>query len=138
MIVQGLTLTFKQELFTATHDLTTDVIKIALYDSDADLSPSTTTYSATNEVSGTGYSAGGETLTGAAITVASGKVIVDFDDVTWASSTITARGALIYNSSKSDKSIMVLDFGSDRTSNASDFPVRFPNPTATEAIIRMA
>jgi len=137
MIVQGTTDTFKQELLSGTHDFTGDTFKMALYTSDASLSRSTTTYSATNEVSGTGYTAGGAALTGATITLSNGVAYVDFDDVTWAASSITARGALIYNSSKSDRAVMVLDFGSDRTSNP-DFTVKLPAATAAAALIRLA
>lgn len=137
MIVQGLTDSFKQELLSGTHDFTGDTFKIALYTSSASLSRSTTTYSVTNEVSGTGYTAGGATLTGASIAFSSGVAYVDFDDVTWAASDITARGAMIYNSSKSNKAVFVLDFGSDRTSNP-DFTVKFPAATAAAALIRLA
>jgi len=138
MIVQGLTDSFKEELLSGTHDFTSDTFKIALYTSDASLGNSTTVYTTSNEVSGTGYTAGGATLTGAAIAFASGVAYVDFSDVTWASSTITARGALIYNSSKSNKAVIVLDFGSDRTSSASPFVVTFPAATANDALIRLA
>ena len=137
-ITQAMCSSFKSELLGGTHDLDTDVLKIALYVSAATLGASTTAYSATNEVSGTGYTAGGATLAGAVITLSGTTAFVDFNDVTWTTSTITARGALIYNSTKANRAIAVLDFGSDKTSTASDFTVQFPTPDATNAIIRLA
>lgn len=132
---------FKQEILVATHNFTAatgHTFKIALYTSSATLGASTTAYSATNEVSGTGYSAGGNTLTSVTPTTSGTTAYCDFADTTWASSTITARGALIYNSSASNKAVCVLDFGSDRTSTAGDFTITFPTADATNAIIRIA
>ena len=138
-ITQAMCNSFKTELLGGTHDLDTDTIKIALYTSSATLDASTTTYSTTNEVTGsTGYSAGGNTLSGAAITLSGSTAIVDFSDTTWSSATITARGALIYNSSKSNRAIAVLDFGSDKSSTNGDFTVVFPTADASNAIIRIA
>ena len=138
-ITQAMCNSFKTELLGGTHDLDTDTIKIALYTSSATLGASTTAYSTTNEVTAsTGYTAGGNTLSGAAITLSGSTAIVDFTDTTWSSSTITARGALIYNSSKSDKAIAVLDFGSDKSSTNGDFTVVFPAADASNAIIRIA
>lgn len=137
-ISQALCTSFKSELLGGTHDLDTDVIKIALYTSSATLSAATTAYSASNEVSGTGYTATGNTLSGAAISVDGTTAIVDFSDTTWSSATITARGALIYNSSKSDRAIAVLDFGGDKTSTNGDFTIQFPAAAAATAIIRIA
>lgn len=136
-IVQAVTTSFKKELLEGTHDFTTDTFKIALYTSDASLGASTTAYSATNEVSGTGYSAGGATLTVTAPTTSGSKAYIDIADVTWASSTITARGALIYNSSKSNKAVAVLNFGLDRSSSASDFVITFPAAGPSTAILRI-
>lgn len=136
-VTQAMCLSFKKEILEGIHDLTTDVLKIALYTSDATLNEDTTAYSATNEVSGTGYSAGGATLTTTAPSISSGVVVVDFADVTWSAATITARAALIYNSSKSDRAVCVLDFGSDKTKTAADFVVTFPEANATDAIIRI-
>jgi len=136
-ITQAMCNSFKAELLGGTHDLDTDVIKIALYTSSATLDSTTTAYAATNEVSGTGYTAGGATLTGAVIT-SGATSYVDYADATWASASITARGALIYNSSKSNKAIAVLDFGSDKTSTTGDFTVVFPAAGASTAIIRIA
>jgi hypothetical protein len=138
-ITQAMCNSFKTELLGGTHDLDTDTIKIALYTSSATLGASTTAYSTTNEVTAsTGYTAGGNTLSGAAITLSGSTAIVDFTDTTWSSSTITARGALIYNSSKSDKAIAVLDFGSDKSSTNGDFTIVFPTADASNAIIRIA
>ena len=138
-ITQAMCNSFKTELLGGTHDLDTDVIKIALYTSSATLDASTTAYSTTNEVTGSaGYTAGGNTLSGAAITLSGSTAIVDFSDTTWSSATITARGALIYNSSKSNKAIAVLDFGSDKSSTNGDFTIVFPAADASNAIIRIA
>ena len=137
-ITQAMCNSFKTELLGGTHDLDTDVIKIALFTSSATLGASTTAYSTSNEVSGTGYTAGGNTLSGATISLSGSTAIVDFTDTTWSSATITARGALIYNSSKADRAIAVLDFGSDKSSTNGDFTVVFPAADASNAIIRIA
>ena len=137
-ITQAMCTSFKTELLGGVHDLDTDAIKIALFTSTATLGAATTAYSTTNEVSGTGYTAGGNTLTGAAISASGTTAIVDFDNTTWASSTITARGAMIYNSSKSNRAIAILDFGSDKTSTDGDFTVQFPVADASNAILRIA
>ena len=137
-ITQAMCNSFKTELLGGTHDLDTDTIKIALFTSSATLGASTTAYSTSNEVSGTGYTAGGNTLSGATISLSGSTAIVDFTDTTWSSATITARGALIYNSSKSDKAIAVLDFGSDKSSTNGDFTVVFPAADASNAIVRIA
>jgi len=139
-ISQALCTSFKVECLTATHDFTNgsgDTFKIALYTSSATLGASTTVYSATDEVSGTGYTAGGNTLTNVTPTSAGVIAFGDFADTTWSASTITARGALIYNSSKSNRAVIVLDFGLDRSSSASDFIVQFPTADSTNAIIRI-
>lgn len=137
-ISQAMCSSFKQQLFLGEHDLDTDVIKLALYTSSATLDASTTAYSTTNEVSGTGYTAGGNTLTGATVSLSGTTAYVDFSDTTWTTATITARGALIYNSSKSNKAIAVLDFGADKTSTAGSFTVQFPTNDASSAILRIA
>ena len=137
-ISQALCSSFKSELLGGTHDLDTDVIKIALFTSSATLGASTTAYSTTNEVSGTGYTAGGNTLASAAISLDGTTAIVDFADTTWSSATITANGALIYNSSKADRAIAVLAFGGDKTSTNGDFTIQFPAADAANAIIRIA
>lgn len=119
---------------------TSQVFKIALFTSAATLGASTTVYSTSNEVTGTGYTAGGKTLTIAAVPTSSGTTAyLDFSDVTWTSSTITARGALIYLADgATNPAIAVLDFGADKTSTAGDFTVQFPVADATNAIIRIA
>jgi hypothetical protein len=131
---------FKQQLFLGEHDLDTDTIKMALYISAATLDASTTVYSTSNEVSssGTNYTAGGNTLTGATVSLSGTTAFVDFADTSWTTATFTARGALIYNSSKSDKAIAVLDFGSDKTATNGTFTVQMPANTASDALIRIA
>jgi len=137
-IVQSMVSSFKQQILLGEHDLDTDVIKIALYTSAADLDAGTTVYSTSNEVVGVGYTAGGNTLTGATVSLSGTTAYVDFANTTWAASTITARAALIYNSSKSNKAIAVLDFGSDKTTTANNFTVQFPTNDASSAIVRIA
>lgn len=139
-ITQAMTTSFKKELMEGVHDFTTHVFKIALYTSSATLDATTTAYSATNEVSGTNYTAGGNTLTvtGGAVSTSGTTAYIDFSDTTWADATITARGALIYNSSASNKAVAVLDFGADKTSTAGDFTVSFPTADASNAIARIA
>ena len=132
---------FKSELMTATHDFTNssgDTFKLALYTSSASLDASTTAYSATNEASGTGYSAGGGTLTNVTPTSSGTTAFTDFADLTFSSATITARGCLIYNDTDSDKAVAVLDFGGDKTSTNGDFTIQFPTADASNAIIRIA
>jgi hypothetical protein len=129
---------FKQQILLGEHDLDTDTIKLALYTSAATLSAATTAYTTSDEVVGTGYTAGGNTLTGATVSLSGTTAYVDFSDTTWTTATITARGALIYNSSKSNKAIAVLDFGADKTSTAGSFTVQFPTNDASSAIVRIA
>ena len=115
-IVQTQTTSFKAELYQGIHDLTTDVIKIALYTANANLNADTTVYSSTNEVAATGtYVAGGATMTGITVSTSDYTAYVGFDNVSW-TGVITARCALIYNSTQGNKSVAVLDFGSDKTS----------------------
>jgi len=137
-ISQAMCSSYKEQLLGAVHDMDTDVFYIALYTSSATLSAATTVYAATNEVAGAGYTAGGNILSGAAITLSGTTAFVDFSNTTWTTATITARGALIYNSSKSNKAVAVLDFGSDKSSTAGDFTVIMPTPDATNALIRIA
>jgi hypothetical protein len=140
-ITQAMCTSFKQELLTGTHNFTNgtgDTFKIALFTSSATLGAATTAYSTSNEVSGTGYTAGGNTLTNVTPTTSGTTAFTDFADTTWSSATITARGALIYNSTDSDKAVVVLDFGSDKTSTAGDFTIQFPTADASNAIIRIA
>ena len=133
---------FKKELLEAVHNFKNSggsTFKIALYTNSASFDASTTAYTATNEVSGTGYSAGGNTLTRVDPTSSGTTAFTDFADTTWSSSTITARGALIYNDSAAgNPAVVVLDFGSDKTSTNGDFTVVFPTADASNAIIRIA
>jgi hypothetical protein len=139
-ITQTLCTSFKKELMEGVHDFTTHTFKIALYTSSATLDATTTAYSSTNEVSGTGYTATGETLTitGGAVSVSGTTVFVDFSDVTWVGATFTARGALIYNDTVSgDPAVAVLDFGSDKAASSANFVVTFPTADASSAIVRI-
>jgi len=137
-LLQGLTSSFKEELPKAVHDLLTDTIRMALYTGSADLGPTTTVYTATNEASGTGYVAGGITLTGAAITLDGRTACITFNNAVFPAPNLVARGALIYNASKANKSVAVLDFGADKTGNGVNFTVTFPVSTATTAVLRIA
>ena len=139
---------FKKELLYGAHDFDAssgDTFKIALYTSSATLNAATTAYATTNEVSGTNYTAGGGTLTPVDPTSSGTTALLDFVDETWSSATITARGALIYNTTPNTTSIsltnpavIVLDFGGDKTSTAGNFTVVFPTADASNAIIRIA
>jgi hypothetical protein len=137
-IQQGLTNSFKQEMLQAGQNLATDTLRMALYTAFSDIGSLTTVYTTTNEVVGTGYVAGGELITGATISTDgnTGTVYVDFADVSWPGASFTARGALIYNVTRSNKSIAVLDFGSDKTFSAVSNTVILPANTATTALIR--
>jgi len=138
---------FKLELLTAIHAFTTTVVrgattadtfKVALYTSSASLTAATTAYSATNEASGTGYTAAGNTLTSAATSSSGTTAFVDFADSSWTTASFTSRGALIYNSTQSNKAVVVLDFGSDKTVSTGTFTIVFPTADASNAIIRLA
>lgn len=145
-ITTAMCTSFKKELLEAKHDfnLTSgDTFKIALFTSSATLGASTTNYSATNEVSGTGYTAGGNTLTNIDPTTSGTTAFVDFADTTWTSATITANGALIYNTTMdagtgTTNAVAVLAFGGDKTSTNGDFVIQFPAADASNAIIRIA
>jgi hypothetical protein len=136
-IVQTQTTSFKKQLYSAVHNLASDTLKIALYSASADLNADTTAYSATNEISGTGYTAGGQTITGVVISSTGTTAYVSFDNVNWTGASFTARCALVYNSSQGNKSIAVLDFGADKTTT-STFTIALPSNTATAALIRSA
>ena len=134
-IVQTQTTSFKAELYQGVHDLTTDVIKIALYTASANLNETTTAYSAINEVPNTGtYAAGGAQLTPITVSSSGYTAYVGFPNISWTGA-ITARCALIYNVTQGNKSIAVLDFGSDKTSTTT-FTITMPANTATAALIR--
>ena len=134
-ILQTQTTCFKAELYQGVHNLLTDTLKIALFTANADLNESTTVYSTANEVTGTGYVAGGITLTGVTVNSSGYTAYVNFNNAVF-NAAVTARCALIYNSSEGNKSIAVLDFGSDKTS--ANFTVTMPANTATSALIRSA
>jgi hypothetical protein len=140
-IQQGLTNSFKQEMLQAGQNLATDTLRMALYTAFSDIGPLTTVYTTTNEVVGTGYVAGGVAVTGATISTDTtgpnaGTVYVDFNDVAWPGANFTARGALIYNVTRSNKSVAVLDFGSDKTFSSTSNTVVMPVNSATTALIR--
>ena len=133
MILQTQTTSFKLELYTGVHNLSTNTLKVALYTASANLDESTTVYSATNEVTGTGYVAGGIALSGVTISSDGYTAFVNFNDAVFNAS-VTARCALIYNFTQANKSIAVLDFGSDKTST--NFTIVMPANTASSALIR--
>jgi hypothetical protein len=154
-ITQAICTSFKQELLQGIHNFTNGAgggtttttgtgnsFKLALYTSSATLDATTTAYTVTNEVSGTGYSAGGGALTNVTPTTSGTTALTDFADLTFSSATITARGALIYNSSTTagtaNRAVVVLDFGGDKSSSAGDFTIQFPTADASNAIIRIA
>jgi hypothetical protein len=142
-ITQAMCTSFKLALLNGEMDFSSDTsqtFKIALYTSSASLDAATTAYSATNEVSGTGYTAGGNTLTVSAGNPQSSgtTAFLTFDNTTWSTATITARGALIYQSGGSNPAVAVLDFGADKTSTAGDFQIQFPTADASNAILRIA
>lgn len=140
-ITTAMTTSFKKEVLEALHDFNVSggsTFKLALYTSAADLGAATTAYSATNEVSGTGYTAGGVTLTNIDPVTSGTTGFADFADATFTDATITAAGALIYNSSQSNRAVAVLSFGGDKTSTNGDFVIQFPVADASNAIIRIA
>ena len=136
-ITSGITISFRREILLGEHDLDTNSLKLALYTNVASLSDGTTVYTTSNEVVGTGYSAGGVVLAGIDVTTDSSVAVVSITDAVVTASTITARGALIYNSSQANKAIAVFDFGSDKSSSNGDFTVQFPAAAAATAIIRI-
>lgn len=138
-IQQGLTNSFKQDMLQAGQNIITDTLYMALYTAFSDIGPTTTAYTTTNEVVGTGYTAGGVQVTGAIINtdVNTGTVYVNFNNVSWPGASFTARGALIYNTSSSNKSVLVLDFGADKSFNTTNNTVTMPVNSATTALIRL-
>jgi len=133
-IVQTQTTSFKKELYQGIHDLSTDTIKIALYTASADLNSDTAAYSSTNEVSASGYTAGGQIMTGVAISSDGYVAYANWANVSWTTA-VTARCALIYNASKANRSVAVLDFGADKSSSTT-FLITMPANTSTSALIR--
>lgn len=140
MLIQCVTNSFRSEMLQAIHDLSTDTLKLALYTGSANLYPTTTVYTTTDEVVASGYTAGGEVLTG--VTIATGTasttepavVYITFNNPSWTAA-FTARGGLIYNASKANRSVAIIDFGSDKTSTTT-FTVQMPANTATAALLR--
>jgi|TARA_B100000123_G_scaffold237071_1_gene188699 hypothetical protein len=154
-ISQAVCTSFKQELLQGIHNFTNgsgggtttstgsgNTFKLALYTSSASLGAATTAFTTSNEASGTGYSSGGSALTNVTPTTSSTTALTDFADLTFSSSSITARGAMIYNSSNTagsaDRAVLILDFGADKTSQSGDFTIQFPTADASNAIIRIA
>jgi len=137
-IVQAMCSTFKAEILGGIHDLDTDTLQIALYTSAATLGAATTTYTTSDEVVGVNYVAGGNTILSPVISLDGTTGIFDCADSTWTAATITARGALIYNATKANRAIAVLDFGSDKISTAGNFTVIMPTAAAATALIRIA
>jgi len=137
MITAGLTTSFKEQVLLGVHDLVNDVLKVALYTSDANLGPDTTVYSTTNEVSGTGYTAGGEVLLNVIVQQGNGAGYATFDNPSWPGANFTARGALIYNFTKGNKSIGVFNFGTDQTMTNQGFTIQLPADNPETAVIRI-
>ena len=140
-ITQAMCTSFKKELLDGVHNFKNSgggTFKLALYTSSATLGAATTAYATTNEVTGTNYTAGGANLTRVDPTSSGTTAFTDFADLTFSTATVTANGALIYNSSASDAAVIVLAFGGDKTSTAGDFTIQFPAADASNAIIRIA
>ena len=132
---------FKNELFLATHNFSStagNTFKLALYTTVSGFSTGTTNYITTNEASGTGYSAGGTTLVNSTVTVAQNISFVSFNNVTFSTATLTASCCLIYNSTQSNKAVVVLDFGGSKTSTNGDFTIQFPTANSTSAVLRIS
>ena len=137
MITAGLTSSFKYQLLLGVHDFSVDTIKIALYTSSASLDANTTVYTTSGETTGTGYTAGGVTATNVTVTLSNGVAFVDFDDPTWAGATFTTQGALIYNASKANKSIGVMNFGLIQSMVNQGFQILMPAASSDSALIRI-
>jgi hypothetical protein len=138
-ISQSLATSFKVQLMQGTQNFSSNTFKMALYTSAATLGPGTTAYTTSNEVSGTGYTAGGNTLTVSVAPTSSGTTaFVSFSNTSWTSASFTARGAMIYNSTNGNACVAVFDFGADKTVVDGTFTITFPTADATTAIIRIA
>jgi hypothetical protein len=140
-ITSTLTTSFKVELLTGTHNFTNtsgNSFKLALYTSSATLGATTTAFTTTGQASGTNYTSGGSALTNVTPSATGTTAVTDFNDLTFSTATITARGCMIYNDTNADKSVATIDFGGDKTSTAGDFTVVFPAKAASTAIIRIA
>lgn len=136
-ITQTLTDSFKSQVLQGVHDFNTDTFYLALYSAEASLGADTTVYGVSNEVSGTGYTAGGKAMTGVSVASSGGTAYVTFSNVSWDPASFTARAALIYNASKGNKAVAVLDFGADKTAT-NIFTVQMPSNTASTALIRFS
>jgi len=136
-ILQGMCSSFKQESWLGIHDLDTDTLKLALYTAAADLSQATTVYTSTGEVVGAGYTAGGEVITGAQVLLSGTTAYLTFNNPVWSGASFVCRGGLIYNASKANRAIAVLDFGADKTANGT-FTIQLPAATAAAALLRFA
>ena len=137
-IYQGLTTSFKVDMLNGKQNVASDTLKMALYTAYAELDQNTTAYTPANEISGTGYTVGGQTLSNVTINSGSNTVYVSFSNVVWSPAQFTTRGALIYNSTKSNASIAVLDFGSDKIQTGNNtFTVILPPDTESSALIRI-
>lgn len=134
-LVQGMCSSFKQESWLGIHDLDTDTLKLALYTSLASLGPSTTVYTTDNQVTGLGYVAGGTTLTNVQVLLSGTTAYVTFDNPVWYVASFVCRGGLIYNETKANRAIAVLDFGADKTASGT-FIVQMPAASATTALLR--
>ena len=137
MITAGLTDSFKEQLLLGVHDFATDTFLIALYTSSAILGPTTTVYTTSNEVSGTGYVEGGQELQNVTVNLGMGVGYVSFDNPVWSGATFATRGALIYNSSKGNKSVGVFNFGVDQTMLGQSFTIQLPTDDPETALIRI-
>ena len=135
-ITTAMCTSFRAEVLQGIHS-SADVYKIALYTSSATLDATTTADTTTNEISGTGYTAGGATLSGFNVVTSGTTAILDFDNASWANATLTARGAMIYNSTKSNKAVAVWNFGADKTSTDGTFTANMPTPDATNGLIKI-
>jgi hypothetical protein len=137
MFTAGLVTSFKEQVLLGVHDLSNDVIKIALYSSSAILGPDTLIYTSVGEVSSTGYTAGGQVLLNPQVDGANGTGYASFDDPIWYATTFSVRGALIYNSTKGNKAIGVFNFGLDQVTLVQEFKIQFPAFTPESALIRI-
>jgi hypothetical protein len=137
-ILQGMCSSFKQESWLGIHDLDTDTLKLALYTAAADLSQATTVYTSTGEVpAGSGYTAGGVTLTNVQVLLSGTTAYVTFDNPVWSGASFVCRGGLIYNDTQDDRAIAVLDFGADKTASGT-FTLQLPAATAASALLRFS
>lgn len=129
---------FKNELAQGVHNFTTDSFKLALYTNNANLDESTTQYTASGEVVGQGYVSGGKAVNNLSVSISGSTILMDFDDIVWTNASFTTRGALLFNTSKSNKAVAVWNFGSDKSAAGTDFTIIVPSATVGSAILRIA